>query len=87
MFSMNGHDYLACSPEGVALTDCSFIASYAFELFSGQVHLDGKSFSVAAIEIKSTIAENTISNVLQSTTVDLVPCNFADDKFKTFVPT
>lgn len=85
MFSMNSNNYLASSPDGVGLIDSSFISSHDFDLSSYQVHLERRSLSVAAIEIKSETAENTVSNVLQSTTVDQVPCHFGDDKFKTFV--
>ena len=80
MLGMRGSDWLACSPDGVALIDASLLT------FSEESLPSSGSLSLSSVEIKTSIARSSLDRALQRATMEIVCCNVGDATFREYVP-
>ena len=76
-------DWLACSPDGVALID---VSSLNFGTDSGEIEHHTEALSVSSVEIKTSISRTSLDRALQCATMEIICCNVGDNTFRKYIP-
>lgn len=85
MLGKRGGDYVACSPDGIALFDVNQGPSHIIDERLRGVQVGNTSWGVASVEIKTSVAEITVGELLSLATPDFIYCKIGDRTFKKYV--
>ena len=79
MIGKKNETWLACSPDSIALIDTCV-------LDLSNENITGGELSIASVEIKTSVAQSSLSRALNLATADVVTCCVGDAKFRRYVP-
>lgn len=85
MLATLGEDYMACSPDGIALIDVDYFPSGIIDDEWRAVKIEGKSWGVAAVEVKTSVADTTVGDLLSLATATTIYCKVGDSSFVKYV--
>ena len=89
MLGIKGKDWLACSPDALALIEVDKLGNDAWrasEDANSGIAFGERVLNLASVEIKTRVAPRNVDSALTLAAANIISCNVGDERFHQFVP-